>query len=220
MTYPPYLREKAREMRREKDLTIDEIAERLAVSRTTIFYWVGDMSRPKRCTSRQSPNQRRGNRAMQDKYKRLRDEAYLLGRSEFERLARIPTFRDFVCLYIGEGYKRSRNTVKVVNSDAAAIKLAVHWMVQFSRKRMTFEIQYHADQRLESLQAYWAIQLGIPDLPIQFLRKSNSGRLAHRTWRSKHGVLSVMVHDTIFRSRLQGWIDYMRGEWLDSPHGA
>ena len=38
--HPPYLREKAREMRVEKKLTIDQIAERLALSRTTIYYWV------------------------------------------------------------------------------------------------------------------------------------------------------------------------------------
>jgi transcriptional regulator with XRE-family HTH domain len=50
MTYPPYLREKARELRRERNCTIDEIAERLAIGRTTVFYWVGDMSRPARAT--------------------------------------------------------------------------------------------------------------------------------------------------------------------------
>jgi orotate phosphoribosyltransferase-like protein len=35
------MREKARKLRREKELTIDEIAERLAVSRTTVYFWVG-----------------------------------------------------------------------------------------------------------------------------------------------------------------------------------
>jgi transcriptional regulator with XRE-family HTH domain len=36
VTYPPYLREKARKLRADKKLTIDEIAERLSVGRTTI----------------------------------------------------------------------------------------------------------------------------------------------------------------------------------------
>ena len=82
---------------------------------------------------------------------------------------------------------------------------------------MIFSIQYHADQRLKTLTRYWAKELEIPELSIEFLRKSNSGQLAHRSWRSKHGVLTVKVHDTSFRTRLQGWIDCMRREWLDSP---
>ena len=107
MTYPPYMREKARQLRREQDLTIDEIAERLAVSRTTVYFWVGDMPRPKRVVQRANPPPAElGSRAMQAKYRRLREEAYELGRWEFPRIARTPTFRDFVCLYIAEGYKR------------------------------------------------------------------------------------------------------------------
>jgi hypothetical protein len=217
VTYPLYMREKARRLRQEQELTIDEIAERLAVSRTTVYFWVGDMPRPRRCVARKGSGHALGNRAMQRKYKRLRDESHELGKWEFRRLEQLPTFRDFVCLYIAEGYKRSRNTVQVGNSDSAAMRLAVYWLGQFTTRRMNFSIQYHADQRPKTLQAYWARELGIPDLRLDLLRKSNSGQLGHRTWRSKHGVLSVRVHDTVFRARLQGWIDCMRGDWLDSP---
>jgi transcriptional regulator with XRE-family HTH domain len=211
------MRGKARQLRKEQDLTIDEIAERLGVSRTTVYFWVGDMPRPKRCIARKGPGHALGNKAMQAKYKRLRDEAYELGKWEFRRLARLPTFRDFVCLYIAEGYKKNRNTAQVANSDVAAMKLAVHWLGEFSTKRMRFSIQYHADQDLDRLRRYWAQELGIPDMTIDFLRKSNSGQLAHRTWRSKYGVLSVRLHDTLLRSRIQGWIECMRSDWLDSP---
>ena len=43
VTHPAYVRDKARQMRAEKDLTIDEISERLAVSRQTVFHWVRDL---------------------------------------------------------------------------------------------------------------------------------------------------------------------------------
>jgi hypothetical protein len=43
MAYPPYIREKARSLRVERRLSIDEIAERLALPRTTIYYWVSDL---------------------------------------------------------------------------------------------------------------------------------------------------------------------------------
>jgi excisionase family DNA binding protein len=218
MTYPPYLREKARQLRRERQLTIDELADRLALSRSTIYYWVKDLpiSGSRAGGSRPGRARRKGNRAMQAKYRRLREEAYELGRWEFPRLAREPLFRDFVCLYIAEGYKRSRHTVKIANSDPAAIALAVGWMPRFSTKRLRFSIQHHADQDLDTLTAFWARAVALPDISIRFQRKSNSGQLAGRTWRCEHGVISVSIHDTCFRSRLQGWIDRMRGHWLDS----
>jgi transcriptional regulator with XRE-family HTH domain len=46
MAYPMYVREKARELRCNKKLTIDELAERLAISRSTIYYWVKDLPIP------------------------------------------------------------------------------------------------------------------------------------------------------------------------------
>jgi AcrR family transcriptional regulator len=38
MAYPSYIRAKARELRSERRLTIDQIAERLALPRTTIYH--------------------------------------------------------------------------------------------------------------------------------------------------------------------------------------
>jgi hypothetical protein len=217
VTYPPYLREKARQLRREKDLTIDEIAERLAVGRTTVFYWVGDMPRPVRARSRRSPNQKLGNEAMQAKYRRLREEAYELGYWEFPRLCALDTFRDFVCMYIGEGYKRSRNTVSIGNSDSSVVRLAQRWILQFTRNKVAYSIQYHADQALLELCSFWAVELGVSVSEIRLQRKSNSKGLAARTWRSEHGVLTVGVGDTLLRARLQGWIDRLQEQWLDSP---
>ena len=109
VTYPPYLREKARSLRTDKRLTIDELAERLAISRTTIFYWVRDIPIP--ITVRQSDSQRRGTRAMVRRFERLREEAYAEGRATFASLAAAdPSFRDFVNLYLAEGYRGAGTT--------------------------------------------------------------------------------------------------------------
>jgi hypothetical protein len=216
MTYPAYLREKARELRSEKGLTIDEIAERLAIGRTTVFYWVGDMLRPQRCLHRPGPAHRLGSSAMQAKYKRLREEAYELGCWEFPRLCRHPTFRDFVGMYIGEGFKRNRNRVSLGNSDPAVIALATRWMRLLSRRGVKFQVQHHADQSLEQLKAFWGRELSIDPDEIAFQRKSNSGQLNGRTWRCKYGVLTVRTNDTYFRARLEGWMDELKNLWLDS----
>jgi hypothetical protein len=50
VTYPAYVSEKARSLKVEKHLSLDEIAARLALPKTTVYYWVRDLplGRPRR----------------------------------------------------------------------------------------------------------------------------------------------------------------------------
>ncbi len=217
MTYPAYIRDKARRMRVESQLTIDEIAERLGVAKSTIFYWVGDL--PIDREPRWNPHA--GVAAIKSKYRLQREAAYEQGWEEFDDLVLEPSFRDFVCMYIGEGSKRCRNTVALCNSDPHVIVLADHWIRRFSRNAVTYSIQYHADQELAALRRFWGRFLGIDPATIRFQRKSNSNQLTGRNWRSRYGVLTVTANDTLFRARLQAWIDRTTEEWLDcTPVGA
>ena len=218
MAYPKYLRERVQAVRVEKKLTIDQLSEQFALPRTTIYYWVRDLPIPGSGPGGgfSKAGQRKGNRAMQTKYRLLREQAYELGRWEFPRLEPLPNFRDFVCMYIAEGYKRSRNTVSVGNSDANVIRLCQPWIVEFTRNKISYSVQYHADQDIDELCRFWGGVVGRPPGEICLQRKSNSNGLAARTWRSRHGVLTIRVGDTLFRARLQGWIDRLQDSWLDS----
>ena len=213
MAYPAYVREKARKLRLEKHLSLDEIATRMALPKTTVYYWISDLplGRP-----RSTAGQRKGTRAMRRNFALRRAAAYLQGRIEFDDLMTDPTFRDFICLYMAEGYKRSRNTVAVCNSDPAIVVLCTRWVRRFSRNRVTYSIQYHADQDLDGLQEFWAKKLSIRPEQVVMVRKSNSGRLTGRVWRSKYGVLAVTAHDTLFRARLEAWMHSLQDQWLHS----
>jgi excisionase family DNA binding protein len=215
MAHAPYLREKACEMRISKRLTIDELAERLALSRSTVYYWVRDLPIPGSGPGGgfSTAAQRAGTRAMQQKYKRLREEAYAEGERSFEELALDPSFRDFVCLYLAEGFKRDRNRVAVGNSDPAIVSICDRWVRRFTNKTVKYAIQYHADQDVNELRRFWAMTLGIDPGQIAFQRKSNSSQLTGRTWRSRHGVLTVVADDTLLRARIQAWMDCLRIEW-------
>jgi hypothetical protein len=216
VTHPDYLREKARELRASKRLSIDELAERLALSRSTIYYWVRDMPIPGSGSGGVWPEtaRRKGTRAMQRKYRLLREEAYAQGLAEFDALTIEPTFRDFVCLYIAEGFRRDRNRVLVANSDVAVVALADRWIRRFTRNPVRHAIQYHADQDLDAVVAYWGTHLGIDPTSIRLQRKSNSNQLNGRTWRSQYGVLAVGTNDTLLRARLGAWMDRLRSTWL------
>jgi AraC-like DNA-binding protein len=210
MAYPRYVREKARELRCEKHLSIDEIADRLALSRTTVYYWVRGMPLGRRRRDNPHP----GARKMLAKHRRLREEAYELGYWEFPRLLNHPTFRDFVALYIAEGYKRNRNTVTICNSDASVMQIGTLWIRRYSRRKLNFSVQFHVDQNLTELTRYWGNALEISPEEIKLQRKTNSGRLRSRVWRSRYGVIAVRASDTLFRARLQGWMDRLREEWV------
>jgi hypothetical protein len=95
--------------------------------------------------------------------------------------------------------------------------------LRLTSKPLTYSIQYHADQVLQTLRGYWAAVLQIDGSVIRLQRKSNSGQLKGRTWPSAHGVMTISVNDTYLRARLQAWIDRIRDDWtLDSgsPSGV
>jgi hypothetical protein len=86
-------------------------------------------------------------------------------------------------------------------------------MRTLSTNRFGYAVQYHADQDLDQLRQYWGALLAVPGTEIRLQRKSNSGQLKGRSWRSEFGVLTISVGDTRLRARLQGWIDRIKSEW-------
>ncbi len=128
MSHPAYLRCKARELRAVRSLTIDEIAERLALPRGTIYDWVRDLpiTRSPVVSSR---TQLMATRAMQAKYGLAREAAYADGRATFASLATERSFRDFVCLYLAERTWRSAHGVLTVGVYDALLRARLDgWM--------------------------------------------------------------------------------------------
>ena len=213
VAHSAHVRTKALELRTSRGLTIDEIASRLALPRSTSYGWVGH-HRIRRRPVRLTP-QGKGAAAVKRKHRRLREAAYLQGVEEFlVLLERDVTFRDFICFYLAEGYKRDRNVVSIANSDPAVVLLATRWLRRLTTARITFWLQYHADQDIDDLRRFWADVLDLADpADIRVQRKSNSGGLKGRTWRSRHGVLTVRACDTMLRARMQAWLDLLRDSW-------
>jgi hypothetical protein len=143
----------------------------------------------------------------------LREEACERGLAEYDELQLVPTFRDFVVLYIAEGYKRDRNTLSITTSDPVVIALSAAWLERRSGRVPSVRIQYHADQDTEELRVFWAAKLGVEAAAIRFHPKTNSSQLRTRTWRCAYGVVAVAVHDTLLRARLQAWMDRVFASW-------
>lgn len=211
VAYPAYIRDKARQMRVERRMSLDEIAQRLALPKTTVWYWIRDLplARPRRA----NPGQQLGNAVMSENYRRRREAAYTEGLATYAEHSQDPTFQHFVCLYLAEGYKRDRNVVSICNSDPAIIKMSTVWIRRETRNKVWFQVQYHADQDPGELRRFWGAEVAAEPSAIRLQRKSNSSGLASRTWRCEHGVLTAGSNDTYFRARLQAWMDCIRESW-------
>jgi hypothetical protein len=96
---------------------------------------------------------RKGNRAMRAKYTALREAAYEDALFFYLHLIEVPSFRDFLVLFITVGHRRSRHRVSIANSDPAVVQLAARWMRVFSAGRLTYSVQCHADYKDVEIRA-------------------------------------------------------------------
>lgn len=217
MAHPAYIRDKAVRLRMDRQLSIDEIADRLVLSRSTINYWVRDIpiSRTGRGSGFSSAARQKAAESNSRRFRRLRESAYEDGEASFDEMSLKAGFREFVVLYIAEGYKRDRNMVSICNSDPAVVHFAARWVRDLTSHPVSFSFQFHADQDPAALQNFWASTLGVEAPCIRPQAKSNSGELSKRNWRCQHGVLMVRTSDTYLRARLQAWIDRVKAEWVN-----
>ena len=109
-------------------MTIDDLAERLALSRSTIYYWVRDLPIPP-VTAEAIGRAAAGTRAMQRRYTLRREAAYRQGVAEFGEFCADPSFgTSFAC------------TSRRASSGTG------------TRSRSAIPSQYHADQDIGALQ--------------------------------------------------------------------
>lgn len=204
-----HLKEKAVSLRLKGQSLID-ICDKLKLNKSTVWSWIKDL--PKKIT-RNNKSQKLATQAMKNKYKTLRDNAYSEGASSASHLMSEPKFRDFIVLYLAEGYKRCRNVASICNSDISVMKLCKKYFLIHTCKKLNYRLQYHVDQNFDDLKLFWGINLKINPDEIVFQRKSNSGKLAKRQWRSQYGVLTIAANDTYLRAKIQAWMDFLKDSW-------
>jgi excisionase family DNA binding protein len=207
-----------RSLRVEQGLTVDQLASRLALPRSTIYYWVRDLPlrapRPGEAPERTA----RGGGGASEVARRVpraaQDAAYEEGLRSYEQLAAQPTFRDFVCLYITQGDQRDRTRVALTNSDPAVMRLVNRWLWRLTDKSPFLSIRYEPDQSLNELRRFWSETIGAEARTIRVDQRAPDAQPEGPSWRSRHGVLTVTVDDTLLRARLQAWMYRTRESWL------
>ena len=181
----------------ERQFTIDELAERLALPRTTIYYWVRDMPIPGSGPGGEWPEaaRRKGTLAMQRKYRLLREEAYQEGLEEYAALCIAIRRSATSCACISvRGTSAVETRVSICNSDPAVMVISRPW-IQTARTAAA-HIRRHLPSRsgarrseLRSGASFWAC----PRARSAARRKATaagfragSGDAGTGSWRSPH----------------------------------
>jgi hypothetical protein len=151
---------------------------------------------------------------MQTKYASLRGSTYEATYREASHLLEDRDIRDFVVLYLAEGYRKDRNSVSFTNSNPQMIRFAHNCMRRMSSNpHFRYNLQYHDDQNRAELIAFWASLLEIDPERINSFPKTNSGKLKGRRFPCEYGIFQIQVSDTLFRSRLQALMDVVQEQW-------
>jgi hypothetical protein len=211
MAHSNYLRQMARLLRVEQRLTVDQLASRLALPRSTVYYWVRDL--PLREDERKRAGVGTGVAGGDRTSAGAGETAYEDALRSFDDLAAQPTFRDFVCLYIARGCTRERAKVSLSDSDPAVMRLVNRWMLRLSDKSPLLSVRYEPDQSLTELRRFWSAIVGVQARTIGVHEEADRAGAGNAARHARHGVLTVSVEDALLSARLQAWICKTRDSW-------
>jgi hypothetical protein len=206
----------ARLLRVEQRLTVDQLASRLALPRSTVYYWVRDLPLGEREGERAGAAgvEKPAGRGIRERASAVAGDAvYEDALRSFDDLAAQPTFRDFVCLYIARGSTRERARVSLSDSDAAVMRLANRWMLRLSDRSPLLSVRYEPGQSLTELRRFWSGVVGVQARTIRVHDEAELPGDRDVVRRARHGVLTVSVEDALLRARLQAWICKTRDSW-------
>jgi len=164
-------------------------------------------------TDKQSCGQQRGSQVNKEKAEAKGEAVYQAAWLEAPQLLNETKLRDFVVLYLAEGYRRTRHYVSICDCNPHTMVLSHEVILRFLSNSLDSSVQYHADHDVKELRAFWDEHLGVDGTRIRLTRKSNSDELSRRTWRSEHGVLTIRAADTFFRCKMQAWMDFVTQSW-------
>jgi hypothetical protein len=206
----------ARSLRVEQQLTVDQLAARLSLPRSTIYYWVRDLPlRDPRRLAQGGGKNRSGGQAVS---RANGEAAYEEGLETFDGLSAQPTFRDFVCIYLVQGEHRDRTRVALSHSDPAVVRLVSRWLRRLTDRSPSLSLRYAAGQSPKELRDFWGEVTGAEPRAIR-LRGTEAeepgaeGPGGDPVPEPLHGRLTVAVHDALLRARLQGWMHRARESW-------
>lgn len=178
-------RHQARELR-AKAWTLQEIADELGVSRSSVSVWVRDVEfEPKPRSSGRSAKRQEEHPLHRRKIAEVR-ELLDAGRRRLTSVSDEEFLVAGLALYAGEGAKTD-GTVAFANSDPRFIAFYMEWLRRFfdiDESRLRLRLYLHEELDIGKANAYWSTVTRIP--MSQFMKPYRAVRTSSKVRRTKH----------------------------------
>jgi hypothetical protein len=140
---------------------------------------------------------------LEKKYKDVEIEA----EREFEIYKNDPLFMAGLMLYVGEGDKRTKNVIRLANTEFFVHRVFLKFLEKFTKTsmdRIRFSVLLYPDLDPEYCKQKWSDELRIPltnfHKPVVILGRSKVRRL-------HFGVGSTIISDSFLKRKILFWID-------------
>ncbi len=205
---------------RKKGYSYNMISKKLGVAKSTLSYWLKNVS--------YSPNKKVMNRisnaCIKSIYTRRKrkieniQKAKKIAKKEVGKLTKRDLFMLGIGLYWGEGDKRSKESVRMINSDPEIIKTAIKWLKEIcglNTKNFTLTIHTYPDNKIAEDINYWS---KVTEIPKDQFKKTQIDKRKNKSSKKKrllpHGTVKLVVKSNgkkefgvfLFR-RIMGWIE-------------
>lgn len=201
---------------KKNNLSVKEISEKMNRPVGTIKRWLAPY-RLKNSSENVKNNALKASLVMQEKYAKKRNNAYEDARKNVESDFKDNLLRDFVNIYIGEGTKRGRNIISIVNSDAKIILLSLVVLRKYflkETKKIKIEIRYYKENNNEiELLEYWKNLLNFENIEFRTYIQPTVKVIGHNN-SNKYGLVILRINDTYAKEKLNAYMDYLKEAWL------
>jgi len=208
-----HLKEKAIELR-QAGLPLPEICKKLKQKKTTAYEWIKHIPYARSFNTGAHLKARKAAvKANKNKFQALRDAAYTEGVRIYEERKDDPLFRDFITIYLTEGFRKGQNQVAVANCNPNIIHVAQKILNMYADRKVEYVVHYYDDHNLQELKDYWIKELTLGPVNLKFQVKAGAGKLKGRSSVLPYGTMHIRTNDTYLRSKIQAWMDLLQAEW-------
>jgi hypothetical protein len=233
----------ARSLRVEQQMTVDELAERLSLPRSTIYYWVRDLPLRRGVpddTNAEEPERRGSGPEESVRAPAEREDGQEGGLGTVPQRGGGRKCHKVTRVRSDAAYEEGLASFEELSAQPTFRDFVCIYLVQGDQRDRTRVALTNSDPAVMRLVSRWirrltdrALLLSLQYGPGQSLKElryfwSETIGAAPRTirvrgsakgepdgWpRSPHGVLTITVDDTLLRARLQGWTQRTRETWL------
>jgi len=200
---------------KKDNLSMKEISEKMNRPIGTIKRWLAPYQL-KSSSEVMKANALKASLKMQENYALKRVKAYNKAKETVELDLKDNLLRDFINIYIGEGTKRNKDRISIVNSDPKIILLSLFIMKKFflkENKKINLEVRYYKENNNElELLEYWKNLVKDESVKFTTYIQPTVKAEGHNN-SNKYGLIVLTINDSYAKEKLNAYMDYIKEEW-------